>query len=96
MFVNAMDLKGYDNNMLQLTRLFLGQAITFEYMYIYVAISTGGLLVVITTIVVVGCIYKQGIILLKRRYLTWWIRRVSVISFIWHSQNDKTGQLNTI
>jgi hypothetical protein len=51
--------------MFRRTLLFLGQATTFEYMYIYVAISAGGILVVMATIVVVGCIYKQGILLLK-------------------------------
>jgi hypothetical protein len=50
--------------------LFLGQATTFDYMYIYVAISAGGILVVMATIVVLGCIYRQGKVLLKRRYLT--------------------------
>jgi hypothetical protein len=34
-------------------------------MYIYVAISAAGILVVMATIVVAGCIYKQGILLLK-------------------------------
>jgi hypothetical protein len=35
-------------------------------MHIYVAISAAGILVVMDTIVAVGCIYKQGIVLLKR------------------------------
>ena len=64
-FVNVIDHNVYETNMLRRTLLFLGQATTFEYMYIYVAISAGGILVVMATIVVVGCIYKQGILLLK-------------------------------
>jgi hypothetical protein len=69
-FVNVIDHNGYETNMLRRTLLFLGQATTFDYMYIYVAISAGGILVVMATIVVVGCIYRQGKVLLKRRYLT--------------------------
>ena len=64
-FVNVIDHNGYETNMLRRTILFLGQATAFEYMYIYVAISAGGILVVMATMVVVGCIYKQGILLLK-------------------------------
>ena len=64
-FVNVIDHNAYETNMFRRTLLFLGQATTFEYMYIYVAISAGGILVVMATIVVVGCIYKQGILLLK-------------------------------
>ena len=44
----------------------LGQTATFENMYIYFVISAGGILVIMSTIVVVGCIYKQGILLLKQ------------------------------
>ena len=51
--------------MLRRFLVFLGQTATFDNMYIYFAISTGGILVVMATIVVVGCIYKQGILLLK-------------------------------
>jgi hypothetical protein len=65
-FVNVIDHNGYETNMLRCLFLFLGEATTFEYMYIYVPVSTAGILVVMVTIVVVvGCIYKQGIILLK-------------------------------
>ena len=64
-FVNVIDHNGYETNMLRRLFLFLAQATTSEYMYIYVAISAGGILVVMATIVVVGCIYKQGILLLK-------------------------------
>ena len=63
--VNVIDHNGYETNMLRRTLLFLGQATTFEYMYIYVAISAGGILVVMATIVAVGCTYKQGMVLLK-------------------------------
>jgi hypothetical protein len=28
----------------------------------------------------------------KRRYLPWWVRRVSVITFSWYSHNQKTGK----
>jgi hypothetical protein len=41
--------------MLRRLFLFLGQATTFEYMYIYVATSAGDILVVMATFVVVGC-----------------------------------------
>jgi len=51
--------------MLRRFLVFLGQTTTFEIMYIYFAISATGILVVMATIVVVGCIYKQGILLLK-------------------------------
>ena len=60
-----MDHTVYETNMLRHTPLFLGQATTFEYIYIYVAIYASGILVVMATIVAVGCIYKQGILLLK-------------------------------
>ena len=69
-FVKVIDHNDYETNMLRRTLLFLGQATTFDYMYIYVTISAGGILVVMATIVVVGCIYRQGKVLLKRRYLT--------------------------
>ena len=93
-FVNVIDHNGYETNMLRRLFLFLAQATTSEYMYIYVAISAGGILVVMATIVVVGCIYRQGKVLLKRRYLTLWLRRVSVITFTRYSQNQKTGKPN--
>jgi hypothetical protein len=51
--------------MLRRFLVFLGQTATFDNIYIYFAISTSGILVVMATIVIVGCIYKQGILLLK-------------------------------
>jgi len=51
--------------MLRRFLVFLGQTAIFENMYIYFAISAGGILVVMATIVVVGCIYRQGILLIK-------------------------------
>ena len=82
--------------MLRRFLVFLGQTATFDNMYIYFAISTGGILVVMATIVVVGCIYRQGKVLLKRRYLTLWLRSVSVINFTRYSQNQKTGKPNNL
>jgi hypothetical protein len=51
--------------MLRRFLVFVGQRTTFDNMYIYFAISAAGILVVMATIVVVGCTYKQGILLLK-------------------------------
>jgi hypothetical protein len=51
--------------MLRRFLVFLGQTATFENMYIYFAISAAGIIVVMATIVVVGCIYKKGILSLN-------------------------------